>query len=192
MQRYVIEVMAVSRFKWIPEFALPVEPGTSYDSLKSLVQQAQQGDTTILPLIRTLLDQVPELWENSHVLAHQVEKAWTSALSGHDLMSKEIIAREVEGLRSQLLGTHPTPLEKLLVDRICICWLAVQHSEFHAARRFNERAVVLTPSEEHRLDKVHHRFLSAIRELARVRKLLQPTTTFQVNIGANQTNQIVA
>jgi hypothetical protein len=107
-------------------------------------------------------------------------------------MSKEIIAREVEGIRSQLLGPQPTPLEKLLVDRICVCWLAIQHSELHAAKRFNERAVVLTPSEEHRLDKVHHRFLSAIRELARVRKLLQPTTTFQVNIGANQTNQIVA
>src|SRR5262245_23851279 len=174
------------------EFPLPVESGTSHDTLKSLVQQAQQGDTSILPLIRTLLDQVPELWENSHVLAQQVAKAWTNALSGPDLMSKEIIPREVEGLRSQLLGPQPTPLEKLLVDRICICWLAVQHAELHAARRFNERAVVLTQSEEHRLDKVHHRFLSAIRELARVRKLLQPTTNVQVNIGNHQTNQMIA
>ena len=174
------------------EFSVPVESGTSYDTLKSLVQQAQQGDTSILPIIRTLLDQVPELWQNSHVLAHQVEKTWTNALSGHDLMSKEIIAREVEGLRSQLLGPHPTPLEKLLVDRICVCWLALQHTELHAARRFNERAVVLTASEEHRLDKVHHRFLTAVRELARVRKLLQPTTTVQVNIAANQTNQMIA
>jgi len=174
------------------EFSIPMESGTSYDSLQSLVQQAQEGDTSILPTIRTLLDQVPALWENSHVLAHQVEKAWTNALSGQDLMSKEIIAREVEGLRSQLLGPQPTPLEKLLVDRICICWLAIQHSELHAAKRFNERAVVLTQSEEHRLDKVHHRFLSAIRELARVRKLLQPTTNVQVNIGAHQTNQMIA
>jgi hypothetical protein len=174
------------------EFSVPVKSSTSYDTLQSLVQQAQQGDTSILPTIRHLLDQVPALWENSHVLAHQVEKAWTNALSGPDLMSKEIIAREVEGLRSQLLGPQPTPLEKLLVDRICICWLAIQHSELHAAKRFNERAVVLTPSEEHRQDKVHHRFLSAIRELARVRKLLQPTTNVQVNIGAHQTNQMVA
>jgi hypothetical protein len=174
------------------EFSLPVESGTSFDTLQHLVQQAQQGDTSILPLIRTLLDQVPELWENSHALAHQVEKAWTNALSGPDLMSKAIIAREVEGLRSQLLGTYPTPLEKLLVDRICICWLAIQHAELHSAKRFNERAVVLTASEEHRLDKVHHRFLSAIRELARVRKLLQPTTNVQVNIGAHQTNQMIA
>ena len=78
------------------------------------------------------------------------------------------------------------------MDRICVCWLAVQHAELHSAKRFNERAIVLTPSEEHRLDKVHQRFLTAIRELARVRKLLQPTTALQVNIGTNQTNQIVA
>ena len=77
-------------------------------------------------------------------------------------------------------------IDKLLVDRICVCWLAVQHAELHAARRFNERAVVLTPAEEHRLDKVHGRFLSAVRELAKVRKLLQPTTKLQVNIGTNQ------
>ena len=108
----------------MPEFPLPVESGTSYDSLKILVEQAQQGDTSILPIIRTFLDQVPELWDDSRVLAHQVEKAWMNALSGQDLMSKEIIAREVEGLHSQLLGPHPTPLEKLLVDRICICWLS--------------------------------------------------------------------
>ena len=73
--------------------------GTSYDSLQSLVQQAQQGDTSILPTIRHLLDQVPALWENSHVLAHQVEKAWTNALSGQDLMSK------------QRLRGHPHPLQ---------------------------------------------------------------------------------
>ena len=176
----------------MPEFPVPGESGTSFDNLKSLVQQAQAGDTSILPMIRTLLDFVPELWEHSHILAHQVEKTWTNALSGQDLMSKEIIDREIQGLRSQLLGPHPTPLERLLADRIIVCWLAVQHAELHAARRFNDRAVVLTASEEQRLDKVSHRFLSALRELARVRRLLQPTTNFQVNIGTNQTNQIVA
>ena len=100
-------------------------------------------------------------------------------------MSREIIAREVEGLRSQLLGPQPTPLDKLLVDRICICWLAVQHAELHSAKRFNERAVVLTPSEEHRLDKVHHRFLSAIRELACVRKLLLPSNLILLSLPPN-------
>src|SRR5262245_18405393 len=110
------------------EFPLPNESGISYDILQSLVQQGQQGDTSISPTIITPRDHVPALWHNSHVLAHQVENAWTNALSGPDLMSKEIIKREVEVLLSQLLAPQPTPLEKLLVDRICISWLAIQHA----------------------------------------------------------------
>src|SRR5215471_10288510 len=38
------------------EFSLPIESGTSFDTLKNLVQQAQQGDLKMLPLIRQLLD----------------------------------------------------------------------------------------------------------------------------------------
>lgn len=165
---------------------LLVESGTSSDPFTTLVHQAQQGDTTTLPVIRHLLDQVPGLWEDSRLLAQQVERVWMTALTGPDLVSKEIIQREVQALRSQLLGLHPTPLETLLVDRICVCWLVVQHAELHAATRVNQHAVVLSPSEEHRLDKVHHRFLAAVRELARIRKLLQPTAKLQVNIGTNQ------
>jgi hypothetical protein len=162
---------------------------STYDHLATLVAQAQQGDTTILPVIRTLLDQVPELWHDSRVLAHQLERAWIQALSRQDLLSQEIIEREVQALRRQLLGPHPSPLEALLVDRICACWLAVQHAEFHAAKRLNGHMVVLSHAEEHRLDAVHQRFLTAVRELARVRKLLRPETKLQVNIG---TQQIVA
>ena len=168
------------------EHTLPVESGTSYDTLTRLMQHAQQGDLTILPVLRTLLDQVTALWEDSRVLAQQVERAWMTALSGHDLLRKEMITREVEALRHQLLGAHPTPLDKLLVDRICACWLAVHHAELHAATRFKGHAVALSPAEEHRLDKVHHRFLTAVRELARVRKLLQPTARLQVNLGTHQ------
>src|SRR4030095_12477617 len=52
-------------------------PGTKIALERAILDAlAQQGDLNTLPLIRRLLDQVPELWENSHVLAHQVEKAW--------------------------------------------------------------------------------------------------------------------
>jgi hypothetical protein len=162
---------------------------TSFDNLEALVHQAQQGDTSTLPAIRHLLDQVPELWEESKYLSLQVEKSWTRAVSGQDILSREVIEREVQALRTQLLGTNPSPLETLLVDRICACWLAVQHAELHAAKRLNAHSVALSTAEENRLDKVHRRFLAAIRELARVRKLLTPDQKLQVNIG---TNQIVA
>jgi hypothetical protein len=162
---------------------------STYDTLATLVAQAQQGDTTTLPVIRSLLDQVPELWQDSRILAQQVERSWLTTLCGHDVVSQEVVAREVQALRRHLVGAHPSPLESLLVDRICTCWLAVQHAELHTAKRLKTSSVALSTAEEQRLDKVHRRFLTAIRELARVRKLLQPEARFQVNIG---TNQIVA
>jgi hypothetical protein len=165
---------------------MPTIESNTYDHLAHLVAQAQHGDTTTLPIIRTLLDQVPELWHDSRVLAHQVERSWIRALSGQDMLSQEVIDREVQALRRHLLGAHPSPLETLLVDRICACWLALQHAELHAARRLNGHTVVLSHAEEHRLDATHHRFLLAVRELARVRKLLRPEAKVQVNIGAQQ------
>ena len=48
----------------------------SFDVLEDLVHQAQAGDATTLPTIRHLLDQVPEVWADSRVLAHRVERSW--------------------------------------------------------------------------------------------------------------------
>lgn len=158
----------------------------SYDALEDLVSQAQEGNTSALPAIRELLDLVPEIWQDSRVLANRVERSWMTTLCGRDLVSQEVIEREVQALRTQLQGQNPSPLETLLVDRICTCWLAVQHAELQAGKRLNAHRFALNSAEENRLDKVHRRFLMAIRELARVRKLLTPEQRLQVNVGHNQ------
>jgi hypothetical protein len=54
------------------------------------------------------------------------------------------------------------------------------------AKRLNAQQCLVSQAEEQRLDRVQHRFLAAIRELARVRQLLKPGTKVQVNIGTNQ------
>jgi hypothetical protein len=127
---------------------------------------------------------VPQLWEQSRILAHQVERNWVTVLSGQDVLSQEIVARDVESLRRQLLGTHPSPLEILLVDRICVCSLALHHAEMVTAKRLHVRSCALPHTEEERLDKVQRRFLTAVRELGKVRQLLKPETRLQVNIVA--------
>lgn len=158
----------------------------SYDTLEAVVNQAQLGDTSTLPVIRQLLDRVPEIWEDSRVLASQIERSWITTISSRDLVSQEVLEREVDALRIQLQGPSPSPLETLLVERICSCWLAIQHAELIASKRLTPHTFALSNAEENRLDKTHRRFLSAIRELAKVRKLLRPETKFQVNIGAQQ------
>jgi len=156
------------------------------ESLETLVRRGMEGDQEVLPAIRHMLDQMPALWKNAGTLATHVERAWLQTITGDDLVSGEVLERQLAMMKTALAGPAPTMLETLLVDRICACWLAVQQAELSATKRLQHHGVALSNAQENRIDKVHRRLLTAIRELARVRKLLTPEQKFQVNIGAQQ------
>jgi hypothetical protein len=104
--------------------------------------------------------------------------------AGKNLVAREALLRKLELMRSQLAGTDPTPLERLLVDRVLIGWLAL-----HEAEVGYERAGSLTIAQadfyRRRLDSLHRRFLSAIRTLATVRRLAVPI--LRVNLAEKPT-----
>ena len=77
------------------------DDATDSTSLEMLIEQAQQGDVSTLPAIRELLDKV-ETWEDSRILAKQIERSWINTISGQDLITKEFLEREVDALRVQL------------------------------------------------------------------------------------------
>src|SRR5262249_37446886 len=88
-------------------------------------------------------------------------------------------------LRAELAGPNPSPVERLLVERVVACWLQVQDADVRYAQAQNDR-----PSRQHsdflqrRMDRAHRRYLSALRTLALVRKLAVPV--LQVNIADKQ------
>jgi hypothetical protein len=43
-------------------------------------------------------------------------------------MIKETLCRNLELLRAALAGPNPTPIERLLVQRVVACWLQVQNA----------------------------------------------------------------
>ena len=156
--------------------------------LTELVRRGMTGDREVLPAIRALLDQTPALWEEARSLTTQVERAWLRALAGENLVSQEILVRQLGMLKDQLVGQTPTPLEQLLAERIAVCWLQVQQAELRAAGRVGHNGMVLSGGEEYRLNQVHRRFLMAVKSLAQVQKLLRPGATVQVNIAQQQVN----
>jgi hypothetical protein len=156
--------------------------------LMELVQRGTAGDRAVLPALRALLDQTPTLWEEARSLAMQVERAWLRALAGENLVSQEILERQLGMMKDQLAGPEPTPLEQLLVERIVVCWLQVQQAELRAAGRLGSNGMVLSHAEEYRLNQVHRRFLMAVKSLAQVQKLLRPGAAIQVNIAQQQVN----
>jgi hypothetical protein len=94
-------------------------------------------------------------------------------------------------MRSELAGPSPTPLGRLLVDRIVTCWLQISDADVRAAQ-----AKDLSPSwaefYQRRMDRAHRRYLSAIKTLATVRRLVLPVLVGQVNIAGKQVNVAAA
>ena len=72
------------------------------------------------------------------------------------------------------------------MDRVVLCWFQVNAHDAFCAQRARDFTMVQTEFQERRLDRAHGRYLSAIRTLACVRRLL--VAPVQVNIGAQQVN----
>jgi hypothetical protein len=161
-------------------------------SLQTLVQRGMDGDRTVLPALRELLTTRPELWRHLRTLGMQVEYAWIHVLAGEDLVAQEVLAQQLQGLKVELGGPSPTPLERLLVERIAVCWLQTCQVDLQALQQLQTTPTQLPEQEswlQQRQDRTQARLLAAIKTLAQVRKLLKPSTaTVQVNIAQQHVN----
>ena len=104
-------------------------------------------------------------------------------------MAPEEIARahirdDAEALRRRLLGDQSSPLEELLVDRIVVTWLQVQHSDYSYGRR-NDISDTQQEQVQRWQDRAQRRFLQAAKALAQVRKL---EVNIQFNLAEKQIN----
>lgn len=100
----------------------------------------------------------------------------------------EATAAALDALRAEVCGEDPTPLEKILADRVVTTLFLVNRLEEYIDRPGG----LETPKAEfaHRqLDRAHRRLLSAAKALATVRKLAAPSTRINLNL-AQQNNAI--
>jgi hypothetical protein len=88
-------------------------------------------------------------------------------------------------MRKELAGPDPSVLERLLAERIVACWLQVQYAEIIYAQNLGAMNIAQSEYHQRRLDKLHRRYLSAIKALAQVRKM---GPSVQINIAEQQIN----
>ncbi|MBL8798579.1 MAG: hypothetical protein JNM56_32080 [Planctomycetia bacterium] len=88
-----------------------------------LLERAQAGDETVLPELRRQLAESPELWQRCGDLAQHAEVTWLQLIAGRDLFLQESVRRKLDDLKHELLGDSPTPLERLLAERLAVAWL---------------------------------------------------------------------
>lgn len=164
----------------------PAEPAGSGDAaFRALIRRAESGDESSLPALREALKEPDGLVESVGNLALQVEHTLIRNAAGKSLLFKEAAYKKMEQLRKDLAGDSPTPLERLLAERIALCWLSVHDAEI----RFAQSSDLTFRQAEHwqyRIDCAHKRYLWAIKTLATVRKLAAPA--IQVNVAKRQVN----
>jgi hypothetical protein len=89
----------------------------------------------------------------------------------------EALQARMRHMRAEIAGENPTPLEVLLTERVVAGWLLVEVLEGLIAAQYRpdltDRRLGLGFLIQHAriLESATRRYLAAIRELARVRKL---------------------
>jgi hypothetical protein len=149
--------------------------------LRAIVRRAQGGNAVALAQLRQVIDH-PSSTAVFRDLVGRVRAALTRRLAGDDVLSRELVEREMARVRAELLGPAPSAVERLLVERVAIGWLELHTAEVRLAMASGES----TDDWQRQVNHAHRRFQAAVRLLTAVRPLPRPAV--QVNIAEQQVN----
>ena len=90
------------------------------DEFLALTDRAQRGDATALAGLEDFLKR-PEFLEQAGNLALIAQDKLVAKYCDKNLLVKEGLTRKMEALSLELAGANPTPLERLLVERVVGC-----------------------------------------------------------------------
>jgi hypothetical protein len=175
----------------VPEATKSAELAAAQTDVMDFVRRAERGDEAAMPVLRKALDADAGgvLVEAAGNLAAQVEGTLIRNAAGKNLLFKEATERKMAQVRRDVAGENPTPLERLLADRVALCWLALHDAEIRFAQS-KDLTIKQADFWQKRIDCAHRRYLSAIKTLATVRKLAVPA--LQLNIARKQVNVLGA
>jgi hypothetical protein len=148
--------------------------------LRRAVERAEAGDGSALPVVRDAVTDPLAVALLAGDLPRLAEQGLIAALAANLPGMRETVTWPLEALRAEMLGSAPTPVERLLVDRVAACWLRVQEADIRdalAAGRFEQG---LSKYLVGRQSAAHRRFLAALKALELVRKLALPAIRIDV------------
>lgn len=144
--------------------------------LKVLIARAKQGDAEVVPRLSEYLDNNPILWTQGGDLALQAQAAWINLIAGQNKHLKQCLVRKVNDIKQELSGTSPSPMEKLLVERVVTTWLRVHYCEAHDAQQ-DEKSLKWAEYRLKRYRTMADIHTKSIGALSMLRKLMPATET---------------
>jgi hypothetical protein len=141
-----------------------------------LLRRAGEGDESTLPVVRECLKR-PGALEAYGDMGRVAQQKLIKLFAGENLVRREAMLARLELLRGDLAGPTPTPLERLLAERIVACQLHLDYLELNYACQVEKGDVKDMKTYllyEGCINRAHQRTLAAIKTLALVRKLALP------------------
>ena len=160
--------------------------------LRTVSEKAEGGDWNARKRLRRLVrDSSPEVIAAASDFVGRAERILANTISAGQPLMREAIHERMQQMRSEIAGENPTPLEVLLTERVVAGWLLVEVLEGLIAAQYDRNIdthrvpppYILQMSRI--LESATRRYLAAIRELARVRKLEATAPPVQVNTQVN-------
>lgn len=153
--------------------------------LEELADRANSGERGGLIQLRKFLDEHPEAWTTVGNLGRQAEQIWIDMIASHDQLMIESIKRQLASMKEQLAGSHPTVIEKLLIDQVACAWLALKHAEIQLPKTgdTSKQGTLLLK----RAESAQRRYLGAIKMLTTLRaRLLRGLAPLNASVKLHQ------
>jgi hypothetical protein len=174
VERYVLPTDVKERLDWLQELSARAQDGDA-DAKKELKQAVRESSPAVIA-------RASDFGRRAH------GRLIKTAASGDPLTEAALWAR-LDMMREEIAGPKPMPLEVLLTERVVSCWLLVEFLEALMSTQFqSDKKRVSTSFLRYMAvwqESANRRYLAAIRELARARKLQSNTPSVQVNTQVN-------
>jgi hypothetical protein len=172
---------------------LSEEARSRLEELRALSDKAEAGDREARQELRRLVrSSSAEVIGRASDIGRKAARTMVATAGGEPLTEEALYAK-LDVMRVEIAGADPTPLEVLLTERVVLLWMFTALLEALLATQYrkrvdgdSERASPAYLIQQSRiLDAATRRYLAAIRELARVRKLQAAAPPVQVNTQVN-------
>jgi hypothetical protein len=166
------------------------------DRFRAVLVKANKKDprASDVKAVRELLDAYKDLklWRDvmgmGELAENQALDTITEGDSGHG--SRECWRQRLVSMRADLGHDSSTPLERLLIQQVTLCWLNLSLLEYRHVNIMKQSiTLALGAYWDKRLTTAQHRFTRAAESLARVRRLSR-RIPMQVNIAAPGSQQV--
>jgi hypothetical protein len=173
---------------------LPAETSARLAELEGLSKKAESGDKEARKKLRRLVrSSSVEVIERASDIGRKAGRMLARSAAGGDPLVEEALYVKLDAMRAEIAGKDPAPLEALLTERGVSLWMLTALLEVLVAAQYRRGAAMASRrasptyiiQQSRILEGATRRYLAAIRELARVRKLEVNAPGIQVNTQIN-------